>query len=52
MNINEEVLKNKNKIKLIEVKLEALINLLSKEGVITHQEVEEEVEKLIEDAGR
>ena len=52
MDVNEEVLKNKNKIKLVEIKIEALVNLLSNEGIITHNEVEEEVEKLIKDAGR
>ena len=51
MDVNEEVVKNKNKIKLTEIKLKALINLLSKEGIITHDEVEQEIEKLIKDAG-
>jgi hypothetical protein len=47
MNIEEETIKNKNRIKMSELKIKAIINLLSKEGILTHEEVEEEVNDLI-----
>ena len=46
MNIEEEILKNKAENKMNKLRLKALINLLSKEGVLTHEEVEEELNNL------
>lgn len=47
MNIEEETIKNKNMGRMNEVKIKAIINLLSKEGILTHEEVEEEVNNLV-----
>ena len=47
MKIEEEILENKGMTKMNELKLKAIINLLSKEGILTHEEVEEEVNRLI-----
>lgn len=48
MDIQEEIVKQKNSVRLINYKIKAIINLLSKDGILTHKEVEEEVTKLIE----
>ena len=40
-------MKNRANIKMNDVRLKAIINLLSKEGILTHEEVEQEVNKLI-----
>ena len=45
--IREEVLDNKGEIRMGELRLQALINLLSKEGVITKDEIEEELNNLL-----
>ena len=47
MNVEEEVIKNKNMVKMCELKIKAIINLLSKEGILTHEEIEKEVSNLI-----
>jgi hypothetical protein len=46
MKNEEEILKNRANIKLNEIRIKAIVNLLSKEGIITHDEFEEEVENL------
>ena len=43
------IMENRAKIKMNELKLKALVNLLVKEGILTHEEVEEELRKLLED---
>lgn len=48
MEIKEEILKNKTRTKMAEIKIDALINLLSKEGILTHKEFEEEINNLVE----
>jgi len=47
MDIEEETVKNKNMGKMNELKIKAIINLLSREGILTHGEVEEEINDLI-----
>jgi len=47
VNIEEETIKNKNMNKMNGLKIKAVINLLSKEGIITHEEIEGEVNNLI-----
>ena len=47
--LGEEILENKGKLRELEIKLEAIISLLEKEGILTRQEVEEEFEELIKD---
>jgi hypothetical protein len=46
MNIEEEILKNKAENKMNKLRLKALINLLSKEGIVIHEELEEELNNL------
>ena len=38
-------------IKMNELKIQAIISLLTKEGVLTHKEVEQEVQSLMKDNG-
>lgn len=47
MDIEAEVMESKGKIRLNELKIEAVINILSKEGIITHEEAEDELNKLL-----
>ena len=49
----EEILKNRAGIKMNETRIKAIINLLGKEGILTHEEVEDETKRLIaeEDEG-
>jgi hypothetical protein len=47
MDIKEEVIKNKGMIKMNELRIDAVINVLSREGILTHGEVEEEIKSLI-----
>ena len=47
--LGEEILENKGKLRELEIKLEAIISLLEKEGILTKQEIEEEFEELIKD---
>jgi len=46
--IEKDVLENKGKIKINELKLQALIKILAKEGVVTTKEVEEELNSMLE----
>ena len=51
MDINEignTAFENKGKLKRIEVRLKALINILTKEGVTTTEEVEAEFKDLLD----
>ena len=43
-----EIINNKGKIKINELKLQALINILRKEGVIQGPDIEEELNSLID----
>ena len=43
----EDELKLKAELSLVKAKLDALINLLAKEGILTHGEIEEEVNRVI-----
>jgi len=47
---NEQMVEHNAKIKMNSLKIKAIINLLSKEGIITHKEVEAELEKLIKES--
>lgn len=47
--LGEEVVKNKARLKELEIKFEALINLLEKEGVVIKQEVEQEFNELVKE---
>ncbi|MFC1704907.1 hypothetical protein ACFLZ6_01095 [Nanoarchaeota archaeon] len=48
MDIKNEVIENRGKIRINELKLQALIKILSKEGVVTKAEVKEELNELLE----
>ena len=47
METETQVMENKGKIKMNELRIKALINLLSREGIITSEEVEKELNGLI-----
>lgn len=49
MGVEEEIIKNKGKIKITDLKLKALISILTKEGITSEEEVEEELHNLIEE---
>lgn len=51
METDEEIIKNKGKLKMIDLKLKALISILKKEGITSEEEVEEHLSKLIEENG-
>ena len=44
MDIEKEVIDNRTRLKMLEMKLDALIGILSKEGVVTKDEVDEALE--------
>jgi len=46
MNINEKVIDNEAKLKLLEIKMQALLNILYKEGELVEEDFEKEVAKL------
>ena len=48
MNPEDEIIENKGKIRMNDLKIQALINILSKEGVTTKEEVENELKELLE----
>jgi len=48
MNIEKDVLENKAKIRMLELKIKALINILNKEGVILEEEIEKELNSVIQ----
>ena len=47
--IGQDVVQNKAKLRELEIKLKALMNLLEKEGVLIKQEVEQEFNELIKE---
>lgn len=47
MNFDEEIVEARTKTRLLELRLDALMNLLSKEGILTHREVQEEADRLL-----
>ena len=49
MAIETQVLKNKGDIKINELRVKALINVLSKEGIVIPEEVENELQELIKE---
>ena len=48
MNVEKTIIENKGKIKINELRMKALIKVLSKEGIVTKEEVEEELNELLE----
>jgi len=52
MELKEEVIDLKARIKLIELRYKALVDALAKEGVIVSDELEENLNELIEDEDR
>ena len=47
MEEQSQVFENKAKIKMLEDKLQALVNVLSKEGIISSEDVENELNDVI-----
>ncbi|MCP3682421.1 MAG: hypothetical protein GY861_06985 [bacterium] len=47
METEKEVMENKGKIRMNELKIEALLNLLSNEGVLSHADFERELKELV-----
>ena len=47
--LGEDVLENKGKLRELEIRLEAVISLLEKEGILTKQEFEQEFEEFVKD---
>ena len=47
--LGKDVLENKAKLRELEIKLDAIVSLLEKEGILTKQEVEQEFDELIKD---
>lgn len=48
-NNEKEVFDNKAKIRMNDTRIQAVINLLCREGVFTRDEVKEEINNLLED---
>jgi len=46
--IEKNILENKGKIKITELKLQALIKILTKEGIVTTEEIETELNSMFE----
>ena len=44
--LGEELLQHKGKLRELELRLEALLSLLEKEGIVTKQEVEQDFKDL------
>lgn len=47
MELKEDVMKNKANNKMNELRIQAIINILSKEGILTVDEVDAELDNLI-----
>ncbi len=47
MKTEDAVVENKGKIRMLEFRIQALINILSKEGVIVKTDVKEEFDNLL-----
>ena len=49
METENQVIENKGKIRINELKLKALIKILTKEGVVTTEEVETELNEMLDE---
>jgi hypothetical protein len=49
MKIEEEIIENRGKIKINELKFKALINLLSNEGLLTKEDIDREYSRLLQE---
>lgn len=49
--LGEDVLKNQAKLRELELKLDALVGLMEKEGVLTRQELEVEFSEKVKELG-
>jgi len=49
MNIEEELIKNKMELKFCKARIDALIRILSREGVLTEEEVESETKDIVKE---
>lgn len=49
METENQVIENKGKIKINQLKLKALIKILTKEGVVTTEEVETELNEMLDE---
>ena len=45
--LEEQLLENKAKLRMMEVKLNALIKILSREGLLVESNIEEEVKNIV-----
>jgi Na+/phosphate symporter len=48
MSTEEDVFELKAKHKLLETKMQAMVNLLAREGMLSKSEIEEEVERIVQ----
>jgi hypothetical protein len=48
MNPEQEILEAKAKIRMLELKMQALINILNKEGTILDEELKAEIDALLQ----
>jgi hypothetical protein len=48
MNTEQEILEAKAKIRMLELKMQALINILNKEGTILDEELKSEIDALLQ----
>jgi len=49
MNLEQEILEQKAKIRMLEYKIQALINLLAKEGTILEEEMQAEINSILQE---
>ena len=49
METSEEVMKNKGKIRMNELRIKAIIKLLEKEGIIIEKEIDDKVSELLKE---
>jgi len=47
MEIENEIMETKARVRMSELRLKALINVLSREGIATSEEIEEELKELL-----
>jgi len=52
MNVEKEIVENKAKLEMLELRVKALMKILSKEGVILEEEVERELDSIIKEEKR
>lgn len=48
MNLEKEILEQKAKLRMLEYKIQALINILNKEGTILEEELETELNSILQ----